>query len=146
MDGVLDKKSSDKVLGNVRTAYQYDIEVEFNQGVLEKVVPYTFEDALALSNIDTLKKLNKPTGMMKKMKTACEEATLNDCAVSMYKALDNNGKAKMALDIIFDIDPKDLKVPFYINEGLEWLQDELKKSSKDFVVEPLVVDGEANDE
>lgn len=146
LDAVLDKKPSDKVLGNARAAYQYDVEVQYQEGVAEKIIPYTFEDALALSNINILKKLNKPTGMTKKMKVACEEATLNDCATSMYEALENNGKAKMALDIIFDIDPKDLKIPLYINEGLEWLQDELKKSSKDFVVEPLIAGGEVDDE
>lgn len=146
LDGVLDKDFEEKVLGNARAAYQYDIEVEYNGGVIEKTIPYTFEDALVLSNISMLKKLEKPTGMMRKMKDASEEPTLDECTESMYEALDNSGKAKLALDVIFDIDPKELKVPLYINEGLEWLQDELKNSSRDFVIEPSVVDGAATDE
>ncbi|WP_019604995.1 AAA family ATPase [Teredinibacter turnerae] len=136
LDDVLDKISDEKILGNSRVAYQYDIAVKYDGKVEESAVPYTFEDALALSNIDLIKAIKKPTGMMKKMKDACEEATLDECAQAMYEALDNNGKAKMALDIIFDIDPEKLKVPHYINEGLEWLQTELLKTSRDFLLEP----------
>jgi len=146
LDDVLDKKFEEKVLDNARAAYQYDVEVEYNGKLTEKAIPYTFEDALALSNISMLKVLEKPTGMMRKMKSACEEPTLDECTESMYEALENSGKAKMALDIIFDIDPKELKIPLYINEGLEWLQEELKNSSRDFVIESSVADGEAIDE
>ena len=146
LDGVIDKKFEEKVLSNARAAYQYEIEVEYNGKTIEKAIPYTFEDALALSNIRLLKNLEKPTGMMRKMKDACEEPTLEECTESMYEALENSGKAKMALDIIFDLDPKDLKVPFYIHEGLEWLQDELKNSSKDFVIDSSIADGDAINE
>ncbi len=145
LDEVLDKEPEDKILGNVRAAYQYDIEVEFSDQVTEKAIPYTFEDALALSNISILRTLETPTGMMRKMKAASEEETLDACAASMFEALGDD-KAKMALDVIFDIDPSDLTVPSYINEGLIWLQDELKKSSKDFSIEPLVCEVESSHE
>jgi len=140
LDGVLDKKYNEKVLENARAAYQYDISVKYDGVVEESAIPYTFEDALALSNLDLVKNLENPTGMMRKMKDACEEATLDECAQAMYEALGNNGKAKMALDIIFDVDPEKLKIPNYINEGLEWLQDELQKTSRDFLL------GASNDE
>lgn len=142
LDDVLDKECSSKVLGNARAAYQYDIDVSYNGIESEKAIPYTFEDALALTNMSLLRELEKPTGMMKKMKDACKEPTLDDCAEAMYEALDNNGKAKMALDIIFDIEPEKLQIPLYIREGLEWLEAELHKASKDFVTEPHLADGD----
>ena len=80
------------------------------------------------------------------MKDACEEPTLNECAEAMYEALDNNGKAQMALDVIFDIDPKKLQVPLYISEGLKWLEEELHQASKDFVTSPLLTDGGLNND
>ncbi len=146
LDDVLDKTFEQKVLGNARVAYQYEVEIEYDGKTIEKVIPYTFEDALALSNINILKELKNPTGMMSKMKSACQEPTLDECAESMYEALENSGKAKMALDIIFDLDPTELKVPLYIHEGLEWLQYELKNSSRDFVIDSSVADGDAVNE
>jgi len=41
-------------------------------------------------------------------------------------------KAKMALDLLFDVDPQDLQVPKYIDEGLSWLESELEMASKDY--------------
>ncbi|MCG7551639.1 AAA family ATPase [Pseudoalteromonas sp. Of7M-16] len=140
LDEILDLGSESKVLGNARAAYQYDIEVKYNHKQEGKAIPYTFEDSLALTNIELLKKLTKPTGMMKKMKDACEMDTLEKCAEAMYKALDNKGKAQMALDIIYDIDPSELLIPQYVLEGLEWLQNELHKASRDFVTEQLVIE------
>ncbi|TAP31105.1 hypothetical protein KUL49_00605 [Alteromonas sp. KUL17] len=141
LDNVLDKKPESKVLENARAAYQYDINVEYNGVAGGKVIPYTFEDALALTNITLIKNLQKPTGMMKKMKDACEEPSLDECAIAMYEALENSGKAKMALDIIFDIDPEKLQVPEYINEGLQWLERELREASKDFLTHQSPTDG-----
>jgi predicted ATP-dependent endonuclease of OLD family len=140
LDTVLDKPPEDKALDNARAAYQYDIDVKYSEEITGKVVPYTFEDALALSNIDILRSLERPTGMMKKMQSASQEPSLEGCALAMYDALSDD-KAKMALDIIFDVDPNELQVPLYINEGLIWLEDELKKSSKDFSIEPFVCEG-----
>jgi predicted ATP-dependent endonuclease of OLD family len=138
LDDVLDKSFGEKIIGKSRAAYQYDIEVEYNPGESGKVVPYTFEDALALTNLRLIRELEKPTGMMKKMKDACSESSLEKCAIAMFDSLDNAGKAKMALDVIYDIDPACLEIPLYISEGLVWLQEELKKSSRDFLVESSI--------
>lgn len=146
LDHILDKNFDEKVHENARAAYQYEIEVNYSGKDTEKAIPYTFEDALALSNIKILKTLKKPTGMMRKMKDACEEPTLDDCAQAMFDALVDSGKAKMALDIIYDIDPADLVIPQYINEGLEWLESELIHSSKDFMGEASVIGGDISDE
>lgn len=79
--------------------------------------------------------------MMKKMKDACEEPTLDECTEAMYEALDNNEKSQMALDVIFDIDPEKLQIPLYIREGLEWLEKELHQASKDFLTSPPLTEG-----
>ncbi|MGI3016734.1 AAA family ATPase [Shewanella algae] len=141
LDDVLDKNLESKVLENARVAYQYDIDVKYDGVTNEKAVPYTFEDALALTNISLIRELEKPTGMMKKMKDACEEPTLDECTEAMYEALDNNEKSQMALDVIFDIDPEKLQIPLYIREGLEWLEKELHQASKDFLTSPPLTEG-----
>lgn len=136
LDAVLDKSTTEKVLYNARVAYQYDIEINYNEEV-SSAIPYTFEDALALSNISILKGLDKPTGLLKKMKSACDELTLDGCTEAMFNALDYKGKAQMALDVIYDIAPDKLTIPLYILEGLKWLEEELNKSSRDFITTPL---------
>lgn len=50
LDEVLDFPCQDKVKDNVRVAYQYGIQVNFNE-ITHEAIPYTFEDAMALSNI-----------------------------------------------------------------------------------------------
>jgi hypothetical protein len=111
--------------------------IEFTDKEEGKVVPYTFEDALSLSNIELLRGLDRATGLTKKMKSACDQSTLSAASQMMYDSLDSKGKAQMALDIIFDINPKDLAVPSYIAEGLEWLQTELCRASQDYTLESL---------
>ncbi len=134
LDEVLRAKPDKKVKANARVAYQNEIDVEFKEDQIEQAIPYTFEDALVLTNIALVKKLVKPIAMLKKMKAACEEKTLEEATQAMFDALDNKYKAKMALDVIFDIEPKDLQIPIYIKEGLDWLQVELKKASVDYLL------------
>jgi len=129
LDEVLDIPYGEKVKGHVRAAYQYGIKVKFN-GADEEAIPYTFEDALALTNIDLFKKLDSATGMAKKMKEALSKDSLDTCCDELFKALEKD-KAKMALDLL-DVDPQNLQVPEYIEEGLDWLEMELEKVSKDY--------------
>jgi len=133
LDEVLDMPDSRKVKGNVRAAYQYDIEVKYNKGdSILKAIPYTFEDALALTNIELFKKIPTPTGMVRKMKDAFLEPSLDDCSDKLFDALKGE-KAKMALDLLFDIEPENLAIPLYIKEGLDWLQHELDVAKKEVI-------------
>jgi hypothetical protein len=50
----------------------------------------------------------------------------------MYEALIGD-KAKMALDVLFDVDPEKLIVPLYISEGLDWLEEQLDVASMDYL-------------
>jgi predicted ATP-dependent endonuclease of OLD family len=119
-----------KVKNNICAVYQYGIKVsEFGN---QEAIPYTFEDALALSNISTFKNIESPTGMTKKMKVAVGKDTLEECSNLMYEALIGD-KAKMALDVLFDVDPEKLIVPLYISEGLDWLEEQLDVASMDYL-------------
>jgi len=138
LDEILDLDFKDKVKGNVRAAYQYGIQVEFSDSEdSQEAIPYTFEDAIALSNIELIKGLIKPTGMLSKMKKALELDTLDSCCAGLYKALEKD-KAQMALDLLFDVEPEKLQIPQYIQEGLEWLQSELVSASSDFLPKTIL--------
>ncbi len=125
----LNKTSSS---GLVRVAYQYPISVSF-AGKDETAIPYTFEDALVLSNLDAFKKIKKSKGLLKKMVDSIKKSTLDEACESMFDALNDSKKAEMALELLFMIDPKELKPPIYIHEGLAWLDEQLKMRCKDFL-------------
>jgi len=115
-----------KVKDTIRVAYQYEIDSNLGDNdTTWKAIPYTFEDALVLSNIQTFKEISKSTGMLKKMVDALKNNTdIETIRSQLFEAL-NGEKAKMALDLLFNIDPTTLTMPFYIKEGLEWLEDML---------------------
>lgn len=66
------------------------------------------------------------------MQSALELESLDQCCDALYKALDDD-KAEMALDLMFCADPSNLNAPKYIQEGLDWLKNELEFASEDLV-------------
>lgn len=130
LDLVLDLASGKKVKNNVRVAYQCGIALDYDGKGVTEAIPYTFEDAMALSNLGLFREIEKPTGMLGKMQKALALPTLEGCSKSLYEALSGD-KAAMALDLMFDVDPLRLVVPNYIKEGLEWLEKELEIKSAD---------------
>jgi predicted ATP-dependent endonuclease of OLD family len=147
LDAVLGLDDEYKVMGTVRAAYQCSIPVSFIDGDKPtEVIPYTFEDALVLSNIHLFKGLSNSTGMVKKMHLACKKPTLSECCEQLFIEL-GGSKAQMALDLLFDVEPKDLRIPKYIEEGFEWLKEELNEASSDFIdiVDKTFVGAEADD-
>jgi len=128
-DELLDLPSVDKITENglVRVAYQCPFHVEFN-GKKEAAIPYTFEDALALSNLKLFKEhANEATGMLKNMCEAAANTDFTAACAQMFDAL-KGVKAKMALDVLFNIDPEDLTVPQYVDEGLQWLEKQFSRN------------------
>lgn len=125
LDNVLDLDKENKVVRKSRIAYQIEIDVEFDEGSPQKAIPYTFEDALVLSNFNLFKSKSEDfIGMLKKMCEATHEDTLDKACEAMFEALKGR-KAIMALDILYEIKIEDLNVPNYIDEGLNWLANEL---------------------
>lgn len=130
LDTVIDLAEEDKILGNTKIAYQTAIDIEFESDLLQEAIPYTFEDALILSNFNFFKSKDSRafTGMLKKMCKATHKASLDEACEDMFKALEGR-KAVMALDILYEIEIDELTVPNYIDEGLVWLANELANTS-----------------
>ncbi len=126
---------------NVRIAYQYEkkyIYREKTAGGKEStanLIPYTFEDALALDNISFIRDMNKPdeeegkkkpTGLLKKFCDALDKENPNDAAQAMYEALNSSSKkAAFAIDLLYSEDMEKITVPSYISEGLQWMEEKL---------------------
>lgn len=125
------KQSVDKA---IRVAYPCPVNVKLNEDEeKQEVIPYTFEDALVLSNMSSFKKMDKITGLIKKLTNSLNESTLEKVCQTMFDALKTGKKAEMALDLLYAVDPKELKPPPYIDEGLKWLQEKLSKKGHDFL-------------
>ena len=135
LDELFDLVDREKISGNglVRVAYQYPFQIFFSTKAKEEAIPYTFEDALVLSNVELFKELNTATGLIKKMFTAVSKPHLTKAATEMFNALENGNKAEMALELLYFEDPSNLKPPKYIAEGLQWLQEKLKQKDNDYV-------------
>jgi len=126
-------KSKEANDGGVRIAYQCAMSVTYTVGKTEKVIPYTFEDALVLSNLDLFKGKTNSTGLIKKLADAVNKPNLSDACGEMFTALKDGNKAEMALELLYTTEPSALQPPEYINEGLEWLKDKLARGSVDFL-------------
>lgn len=137
LDELLDLPPERKIRDNVRVSFQCGIPAKFTPQTRtpKEVIPYTFEDAVALTNLELFKTLSESSGMVKKMHLATKMRTLDACCNAMYKALDGE-KAKMALDLLFDVEPAKLLVPAYIKEGLDWLESELDTKSLEYTWVP----------
>lgn len=125
VDELIELKFNGKILTQypIRVAYQTEIDLAGT-----KVYPYTFEDALVLENIDEFKTLTATSGLLKKMVQAAKNDDKSIVADLAYEAINSNGakKAEFALDVLYFEAPEQLKVPTYIKEGLDWLEEVLK--------------------
>ncbi|TCS93294.1 AAA family ATPase [Hazenella coriacea] len=137
IDELLDLPDEEKVISfdngfSVRVAYQSPIKVVMNsEGTEVEALPYTFEDALVLENIDLFKVI-KGKGLIKKFKDAINNTeSISELSEQLFKDLRKGKKAEFALDLIYFEDPNELKVPTYIHEGLTWLKNELPKNQED---------------
>ena len=115
--------------GLTRLAFQTPVNIKFN-GIASEAIAYTFEDSLVYENLNTLKALSSSTGLIGKIKSATDNATIDDFCDAIYKEIkkDSSGKVSLALDLIYEVET--LNVPTYISEGLNWLQNKLCKTEK----------------
>ena len=127
IDDLLELKDEEKVKGCVRVAFQSPVIIEGTT-----VIPSTFEDALAFSNIDYIKTIDKARGLMGKFKTILNETNYDIGAktTELYEAIRNNSnKAEFAIDLLFLADEKLINTPDYIKDGLEWLTVQLNPAN-----------------
>jgi hypothetical protein len=144
LDEALDASDDDKIKDDyVRAAYQTEITLDYG-GNEETVIPYTFEDALVLSNLELFKDRTYDTGLIKKMAAGVNKPTISETCQALFDALSKNSKkAEMALELLFTTELEELTPPKYIADGLDWVQDQLKNKHQDYCIQQ---DGsEAND-
>lgn len=110
----------------VRVAYQCPITVKYKDDEAEEeAIPYTFEDSLALTNLELFRGYNEPIGLLKKLKTALEKETLEDASKTMFTNLEKGSKAEVALELLYLTEPRNVQPPAYIFCGLKWLEEAL---------------------
>lgn len=81
LDGLLDLSNDAKQTTNglVRVAYQCPITMKYREDEGEDTaIPYTFEDSLALTNLELFRKCDEPVGLLNKLQAALEIDTLED--------------------------------------------------------------------
>lgn len=125
LDELLRLKEKDKQLEKlpIRVCYQYPVKINFNKKS-EEVFPNTFEDALVYQNLEIFKKMTG-TGILKKFIDAANSTSLDQLKEKMYHAPKGSKKAEFALDILLLENDQKVKPPAYIQEGLQWLNDQL---------------------
>jgi predicted ATP-dependent endonuclease of OLD family len=117
-----------------RVAYQCPITVKYKEDEGEKeVIPYTFEDSLALTNLELFRGFDEPIGLLKKLKTALGKDTLEDASKDMFTNLEKGSKAEMALELLYLTKPDEVEPPTYIADGLKWLEDALDARKLDAI-------------
>ncbi|WP_435522877.1 ATP-dependent nuclease [Chryseobacterium indoltheticum] len=125
IDKLLKLKFKDKILSSfpIRVAYQNEITIKG-----KKIYPYTFEDAFVLENIEIFKSIKKSSGLLKKMVDASNDGDINVIASKCFNAITSKSakKAEFALEVLYFEDPENLKTPKYIEDGLKWIESELK--------------------
>ncbi|MCJ9429664.1 AAA family ATPase [Kordiimonas marina] len=142
LDHLLDLPSSDKTKEYaagflVRSAYQTPVMCKLTEGAGEKeVLAYTFEDALIYENIEKFRTL-KGTGLIRKARdTISTTPDAADLSSKIQEILKTGNKAEFALDLLYDSDPKVLKVPGYIDEGLTWLTHLVSANTAEVLPQP----------
>lgn len=129
IDELLNLNSDDKIKKDlpIRVAYQRAIEFDNNDNKIN-VYPYTFEDALVIENKESFKAITDATGLLKKMVEASKKDDLNEFVKETYTIINDKQakKAEFALDVLYFEDPKKIKTPSYIKEGLDWIEEQLK--------------------
>lgn len=132
IDDLLSLSEDEKVINNVRLAYQTPIPVKWpdNDADTIEICPYTFEDALVFNNLSLFRdeKLGK-MGAVTKMANLCKESTsATALQQSICLALENGGgfkKADFANSLLYSEKFDELAAPDYIVQGLLWLKDYL---------------------
>lgn len=137
----------------IKQAYQQPIMAPFKSKAPAEALANTFEDALVYENMDAFSKM-QGTGLIARFRKAlADSADLNQLAANVAAALTKGGKAEFAMDLLYSDEIDTIKVPAYINDGLLWLADQLKRKEADVLgkavaalaagPEPAVTDGQS---
>ncbi len=98
----------------------------------QEAIPYTFEDSLALTNLELFRGYEEPKGLLKQLKGALGRDTLEDASKEMLACLEKGSKAEMALELLYLTEPGQVEPPAYISDGLKWLEGALATRKVDY--------------
>ena len=124
-------------LFSIRIAYQTPITIRLplTKEAVE-ALPNTFEDSLVLSNVEHFA-TKRGRGLTRSFAKALREAETGlGLGTALFEELRGGDKAEFAMQVLEDPDFAKLTVPAYIHEGLSWLEDKLKKKSKELLIIP----------
>jgi predicted ATP-dependent endonuclease of OLD family len=137
LDQLLDHPDKDKVrhsdipLFSVRVAYQKPLQVSLSAGADPvEILATTFEDALVLENIALFSNLECSGMALAFKKTLAKPLAADALGAALFDVVRKGDKAAFALDMLLLKDPKELKVPAYISDGLGWLESQLDRKKK----------------
>ncbi|GLR45117.1 hypothetical protein GCM10007880_56340 [Mesorhizobium amorphae] len=117
------------------------IEVVWPEGTSAQIaMPYTFEDALAFTNMKFFSEL-EGIGLVAKFREAISgSANVGETGAKFFQALRKGVKAEFALNVLGAEGFEKLAVPAYIADGLAWLNEQLKKKQIEVLSTNLVSD------
>ncbi len=132
LDTLLDVKPAGLVLPDktgfgVRVAYQQPIQAEFLAGKPAEALANTFEDALVYENIKLFKSMDGIALLGRIRKSLDSASDLEDLAAKLSADLAKGGKAEFAMELLYSAEIDNMTVPAYIDQGLAWLADQLKR-------------------
>ncbi len=135
IDALLDMKPSSLAISNggvgVRVAYQQPTKVSFGADTDGEAIANTFEDALVYRNIAFFRGLEEP-GLAKAIHDALGSSeNLAALADKLHKALSGGDKAEFAMTLLESDNLETLHLPAYIDAGLIWLIEQLKRKEDD---------------
>ena len=132
IDDLLALDEKEKIIGNVRIAFQTAINVKWdkNQDDMTEICPYTFEDALIFTNLELfrqkgLKKMGSITTISNLLRHSNSADELHNKIFAKLEGKNGFQKADFAVSLLYKDDFVDLVAPVYIQEGLEWMKEYL---------------------
>lgn len=132
IDDLLLLDENEKTVDNVRIAFQTPERVKWDKDKEEEteICPYTFEDAIIMANLELfrqkgLKKMGEVTTIANLL-SKCENAeNLQKLIFDKLESKSGFQKAEFAISLLYKEDFEYLKAPKYIQEGLQWLKQQL---------------------
>lgn len=92
-----------------------------------QTIPRTFEDALIIENLSTVEKVQGSATSKKIREIVTQSLSGDDLQDELFELLKTAEKAAFALDCLMLEDPKTLKPPRYIADGLKWFEGAVSK-------------------
>ncbi len=118
---------------SVRVAYQGPVTIRLeDKGMVAEALPSTFEDAVALENLELFKDIDGGDLVTAIKELLNSQPEVTKIGGQIFKAVrETKGKAEFALDLLMiNADLAEVKIPKYIDDGLKWLELQLHENSQ----------------